>query len=176
MTARRLGSALATGLVVGVVAVLAARLGPLDAVVAGVVAAVLVLVGGSLEAGEEHRWPAVPHEEAAGARPAVAVLMWSFAGRDGRVSEAALRHLRRQAGRRLAGEGIVLDDGNGHLVVAPGGPEPGDTTRARELLGDRAWQVLTTQGTLPPVTEVAHTIEAVERLVPAQAPTPKGHR
>lgn len=171
MTPGRAVSALLTGLVIGVVAVLAARLELLDAAVAAVTAAVLVLVGRSLETGEDYRWPAVPQEEAAGGRSAVAVLMWSFAGRDGRVSEAALRRLRRQAGRRLAGEGIVLDDGEGHLALAPGGRDPGAEARARELLGDRAWRVLTGQGDLPPVSEVAHCIDVVERLAP---PNPEG--
>ncbi len=170
MSPGRVASAVATGVVVGVLAVLAARLGPRDATVAAVVAALLVLVGRSLEAGEAYRWTPVPHEEADGARPAVAALMWSFAGRDGKVSEAAIRALRRQAGRRLAGEGIVIDDGAGHLVVTPG-PGPADRDRARELLGDRAWELLTRGGDLPPVAEVARCIDAVERLAP---PDPGG--
>ncbi len=165
MSPGRIVSAVVTGLLVGAAAVGAARLGLLDAVVAGVVAAVLVLVGRSLEDGERYAWTPVPQAEADGARSAVAALMWSFAGRDGKVSEAALRTLRRQAGRRLAREGIVLDDGAGHLVVTPG-PDPGARARARELLGDRAWTVLTARGALPPVADVAHCIDAVERLAP----------
>lgn len=166
MTPHRVAAAVATGVVVAVLAVLAVTFGPLDALVAGVAAAVLVLVGGSLDESTPYSWPAVPHTEADGARPSVAVLTWSFASRDGKVSEAALRHLRQQAGRRLAGEGIVLDDGHGRLVSAPGGPDPGDGTRARELLGDRAWRVLIRRGDRPPVADVAHCIEAVERLGP----------
>ena len=166
MTPGRVGAALLAGLATVVLATIAARLQALDAVVAGVVAAVLVLVGRSLESGEEYPWPPLPQEEADGARTSVATLMWSFAGRDGKVSEAALRVLRRQAGRRLAAEGIVLDDGEGHLVAAPGGPDPGAEDRARQLVGDRAWRVLTHRGDLPPVAEVALCIDAVERLAP----------
>ncbi len=165
MTPARVASAALTGLVVGALALVIAGLAALDAVVAGVVAAVLVLVGRSLEAGEEYVWTPVPQQEADGARSAVAALMWSFAGRDGKVSEAAVRALRRQAGRRLAAEGIVLDDGAGPLVATPG-PDPAARQRAADLLGERAWAVLTHRGALPPVADVAHCIDAVERLGP----------
>lgn len=166
MTARRVAGAALVGAVLGVVAVTLAGLAPLDAVVAGVAGAVLVLAARSLEGGEEHRWQPVPEREQDGARSGVSALMWSFAGRDGKVSEAALRALRRQAGRRLAGTGVVLDDGAGHLVSAPGGPRPGDDARARQILGDRAWRVLTDRGDLPAVADVAHCIDVVERLGP----------
>jgi hypothetical protein len=178
VTPGRGAAALLTGLALGGVAVLVAGLTALDGAVVAVAGAVLVLAAGALEGGEEHGWPPVPHRESDGARPAVSALMWSFAGRDGKVSEAGLRALRRQAGRRLAGEGIVLDDGAGHLVSAPGGPRPGDDTRARELLGERAWRVLTHRGDLPSVADVAHCVDVVERLTPGERsdPThPGGH-
>jgi hypothetical protein len=171
MSTGRVVSGLATGVVVGLLAVTVANLDTPDAAVAAVAAVVLVLAARSLEAGREHAWPAVPQEEADGARSAVAVLVWSFAGRDGKVSEGALRHLRRQAGRRLAGHGVVLEDGAGHLIASPGGPDPGDDARARSILGDRAWRVLTDRGDLPPVADVAHCIDVLERLPP---PDPEG--
>ncbi|WP_298455047.1 hypothetical protein [uncultured Cellulomonas sp.] len=164
MTARHALVAVTVGAAVAL-GVWTVGLRPVDAVVVGVVTAVLTTVGRTLDDETEHRWRPPPPDEPDGARSAVSTLMWGFAGRDGKVSESALRHLRRQAGRRLAATGIALDDGRGYLLARTG-THPGDDARARALLGDRAWAVLTGRGDLPTLRDVAHCIDAVERLDP----------
>ncbi len=164
MTGGTVAAGALTGVAVGVLALLVAGLALVDAAVAAVAAAVLVAVARSLDSGEDHAWSPAPADEPDGARSAVAVLVWSFAARDGKVSEAAMRQLRRQAARRLAGDGIVLDDGRGHLVLTPDGAATSGQERAVELLGARAWRTLTAPGEPPSLAEVAHCIDAVERL------------
>lgn len=175
MTGRSVLLAAAVGVAVTVAAwVISLRL--VDAVVAGVVGAVVTAIGRSVADEPDHPWPRPPVDEPHGARSGVSFLMWSFAGRDGKVSEAALRGLRRQATRRLAGTGIVLADERGYLVRRPGatdgttgstGPATADDdARGRAVLGDRAWAVLTSRGDLPALRDVAHCIDVVERLTP----------
>lgn len=156
--------AIAVGTGVTVVCVLFV-LRPFDSVVAGVVAAVLVAVAAPRDVAAHHAWPRPVPAEPDGARSAVSLLMWGFAGRDGRVSEAALRALRRQAGRRLAPHGLVLADDRGYLLP-PADRTADDDARARALLDDQTWAVLTSRGDLPTLRDVAHCVDVVERLAP----------
>src|SRR5665648_881084 len=74
-------------------------------------AAVLVAVGLVSGSRDPDPWPQARREETAGTRREVAALTWSFIGRDGRVSEAAVRRLRSDATRRLAQRGLVVPGG-----------------------------------------------------------------
>jgi len=149
VTARRTVEVLVVAVLAGVGALLVGLPGA-DAAVVALAVAVVTIVVRSLDEGGEHPWTDPVPDPPDGARPAVSVLMWSFAGRDGKVSEAALRHLRRQAARRLAVRGIALEDADA----------------ARGALGDRAWSVLAGRGALPTLPDVAHCIHVVEGLTP----------
>ncbi|WNB85813.1 hypothetical protein [Cellulomonas sp. ATA003] len=164
MTRREVLLALAVGTGVTVVS-LVFVLRPFDSVVAGVLATVLTAVAASRDVGAHHPWPRPVPAEPDGARSAVSSLMWGFAGRDGTVSEAALRALRRQAGRRLAPHGVVLEDGRGYLLPA-GDRTADDDAGPRALLGDHAWAVLTSRGDLPTIRDVARCVDALEQLAP----------
>src|SRR5690606_38006179 len=110
---------------------------------------VVAVVGVSLDAGDEHPWPEVQVEETDGTRRDVAALTWTFLGRDGRVTEAAVRRLREVTGRRLARHGVRLVS-----VVDRAGAawshDPEQDARARALLGDRAWATLSATGGVMP--------------------------
>lgn len=143
-----------------------------DAVVVALVFAVLATVWMTVETGEADTWREAPPQDAAGARRELAVLTWAFLGSDGRVSEAAVRRLRLLATGRLARGGLV--------VVGGVGPRPlgmDDPTRdaAREVLGERAWTVLTAPGGwMPSLADVAHCVDVIEGLgsTPARTADP----
>ena len=148
---------------------------PPDALIAGLVVLVLTTVLVSLDVGEDDDWVEGRTEESDGTRREISALTWSFVGRDGRVSETAVRRLRAVATRRLARLGVVVPGGlrqPGSTTPAPDDPEE-HRERARTLLGDRAWRLLTGPGgLLPSLADVAHCIDAIERLRPAQPAPP----
>lgn len=156
--------------IVGVaVAVLAVVLGLAvpDGLLLGLVAYVITLVGLTLEAGRSHVWPTVDLTETDGTRREIAALTWTFVGREGRVSEAAIRRLRPLAERRLLRHGLSLPVPLGPALAALDDPR---RDQARALLGDRVWATLTGPGGyLPTFTEIAHCVDVLERLGP---PTP----
>lgn len=187
--ARRAGSAaagLAVPLVVGLAVLggcLVLRMVTRDAVAAAVTAFGIALALRTLDKGEEHAWPDVTDRDTDGSRRDVARLTWSLVGRDGSVSEAAVRRLREDALRRLARAGVPLpaglprggdrrtDDGAGVRGAADGaGPpvnSPEAERQARDLLGEPVWTVLTAAGgRLPDLDDVERCIDAIERLVP----------
>ncbi|MBC7291697.1 MAG: hypothetical protein H5T83_10275 [Actinotalea sp.] len=164
-------------------AVLAAALGlrmvPRDAVVVALAVAGFTLALRMLDKGDEHAWPEPAERDTDGSRRDVAHLSWALVGRDGRVSEAAVRRLREDARRRLARTGVVLParfpvgaDAAGH-VDGSGRPDP--VAQARARLGEPAWTVLTATGRgLPSLDEVELVIDALERLAPLPAGPPAG--
>lgn len=169
---------------------------PRDAVAAAVTAFGVTLSLRMLDKGQEHAWPEAADRDSDGSRRDVSHLTWSLVGRDGAVSEAAVRRLRQDAVRRLARVGVVLPDG---LPRSGGHPPRADRTaasgvgtrpeeagpavdlpvdRARALLGERVWQVLTAPGGwLPDLDDVERCVDALERLVPpGQVPRTAAHR
>lgn len=135
-----------------------------DALLLGLIVFVLASVATSLEGGAEDPWAAAPPEEADGARSEVAALTWSFFGRDGRVTEVAVRRLRADATRRLARHRVVIPGGlNARTEGSDIDPEV--VARARSLLGERAWATLTAPGGLmPSILDVAHCVDVIEGL------------
>jgi hypothetical protein len=162
------------------------QMAALDAVVAALAAGGLTLAVRVLDKGADHAWQPAADVDTDGTRRDVAHLTWSLVGRDGRVSEAAVRRLRDDARRRLRRVGVVLSPGFpvGQPTRAGGAGSAGredrasgdapltddhadDETRARALLGEPAWSVLTgTGGWLPTLDEVERCVEALERLAP----------
>lgn len=138
---------------------------PVGALALAGVAVVVVSVWRVLDTGARAPWPQPRTEESDGVRRDVASLSWTFVGREGRVSEAAVRQLRGVADRRLARVDAAVPGG---VAAAVRGTAPPETTaRARELLGDRAWRVLTSRGgDMPRLREVVHCIDRLEALVP----------
>lgn len=132
-------------------------LGHRDALLVGLVVLVIGYLGVLAARGDRYPWPPADLEATDGTRREMTRLTWTLIGRDGRVTEAAVRRLRADAGRRLAGHGTALG-------------EP----RAAELLGPRVHTVLTTHGGLmPSLREIAECVDAVEALGPARpAPRP----
>ncbi len=138
-----------------------------DAALVGLVAAVVTVVASMAGAGETDPWPRYRPPDQSGTRRDVMALTWSFIGREGRVSEFAVRRVRLDATRRLARHGVVVPGGLGASTRTS--PEVSDDVRqrARALLGDRAWFILTTPGgTMPSLVDIAHCVEVVERLEP----------
>ncbi|MDT0164139.1 hypothetical protein Q9R32_01045 [Actinotalea sp. AC32] len=134
-----------------------------DAVVAGVAAALAVVLAASLGAGDEYLWPETGPDDAHGSRRDVTLLSWTLVGRDGRVTESAVRRVRANAERRLARRGARLAAGLG--AVGTGANDAEAEARARALLGDRAWTALTGRGGwLPSLGDVQHCVDVVERL------------
>ena len=130
-------------------------------IVAAIVAFGLVVP--LLDAGADAEWPPAPARPRDGRRLDVAVLTWSLAGRDGRVSETAVRRVREIAVRRLARAGLPLSAG----LTGPTG-ERGELERAAaaEALGTRAWAALTApSGSLPTVADVAACVRALDRVL-----------
>lgn len=163
-----------------------------DALAAALAATGLALALRTLDKGADHAWTDVPELDTDGTRRDVAHVTWSLVGRDGRVSEAAVRRLRQDARRRLRRLGVDLPadfpttsparTGRGQGVPADGsrpgaaGPDLRDAeARARSLLGEPAWSVLTgTGGWLPTLDEVEQCVEALERLDRPQRTDPTG--
>lgn len=165
---------LVAGVVVGAVVRLLG-LQVADAVLAGLVAVVLATVWLSLTGGEADPWPPDRRDDTAGARSELSALTWAFIGRDGRVSEAAVRRLRELAAQRLADQGVTADHLRPYAVDAPPDDErDAARERARAALGERAWAALTTRGGyMPSLADVAHCVDVVERLRPgARAGSP----
>jgi hypothetical protein len=137
-----------------------------------VIVAAVVLLGvvvPLLDAGRDAEWPAAPVRPRDGRRLDVAVLTWSLAGRDGRVSEAALRRVREIAVRRLARVGLPLSAG----LTGPA-DQRGEAERAAaaEALGPRAWAALTApSGSLPSIADIAACVRALENVVDRQPET-----
>lgn len=146
-----------------------------DGVLVGLVAFVLAAAASAAQVPAEHAWPPAGSEEPDGARGEVYALTWSFVGRDGRVSEVAVRRLRADATRRLARLRVVLPGGLN--ATTPRRPDPA-VEEARALLGERAWATLTAPGGLmPSILDVAHCVDVIENLgrpapgsPPARAP------
>lgn len=161
-----------TALIVGVSAgVLGLRWG--DALLVGLVTAVLVAVGLVSGSRDPDAWPQARPEETSGTRREVAALTWSFIGRDGRVSEAAVRRLRSDATRRLAQRGLVVPGGiSSSTATSPDVPDE-VRERARAALGDRAWRILTAPGGwMPSLADIGHCVDVVERLGTDTTPSP----
>jgi len=172
VSGRRSWRPVLTALIVGVSAgVLGLRWG--DALLVGLVTAVLVAVGLVSGARDPDPWPKARPEETAGTRREVAALTWSFIGRDGRVSEAAVRRLRSDATRRLAQRGLVVPGGiTSSTATSPDVPDE-VRERARAALGDRAWQILTAPGGwMPSLADIGHCVDVVERLGTDTTPSP----
>ncbi|MCL3861650.1 hypothetical protein [Actinotalea sp. K2] len=154
-----------TGAVVGLGTVLVGI--PLrDGLVLGGATFVLVTAAVILTAGAEHDWPEHDPEATDGVRRDVAALTWTFVGRDGRVSEAAVRRLRLVAARRLARHGVHLETGRAGAQLRPDQMDPQQVAAARELLGERAWRTLMPTGGLPSLREITHCVEILEMLGP----------
>lgn len=131
-------------------------LGTRDAIFVGMVALVVGYLALLAMHGDRVAWPGADLEATDGTRREMNRLTWSLIGRDGRVSEAAVRQLRADAARRLAGYGVTLGD-----------------PRAVALLGPKVHATLTTHGGLmPSLREIAACVEAVEALGPARPPAP----
>jgi hypothetical protein len=165
VTARRWRAVIVAGIATFAGAVVGLQWGDaaLFGLVAGVVSAVVAVVG----AGEPDPWPRGRPEDLAGTRRDVTAITWSFIGREGRVTEFAVRRLRSDATRRLAMRGIVVPGGLGATTRTS--PHVSDDVRraARAALGERAWLILTTPGgTMPSLADIAHCVEVVERLAP----------
>lgn len=144
-----------------------------DAALVGLVAAVATVLVLAVGARESDAWPRYRPPDQSGTRRDVMALTWSFIGREGRVSEFAVRRVRLDATRRLAKHGVVVPGGLGATTRTS--PEVSDDVRrqARALLGDRAWFILTTPGgTMPSLADIAHCVEVVERLEPPAPTTP----
>lgn len=144
-----------------------------DASLVGLLAGVLTGLVALLGAAESDPWPRHREPFQPGTRRDVMALTWSFIGREGRVSEFAVRRVRQDATRRLAQHGLVLPGGLNHATRTS--PEVDDATRARvrEMLGDRAWAILTTPGgTMPTIGEIAHCVRVVEALQPPDRVSP----
>lgn len=137
-----------------------------DAALLGLAVMVVVLVSTTPAAtSPEHRWPDTTSEETDGARRDVTSLTWSLVGMDGRVSEQAVRRLRADATRRLARRGVVLPGGLNATTSATAPTEA--VRRARDLLGERAWRILTVpDGRMPSLDDVAYCVDVIECLVP----------
>lgn len=132
-----------------------------DAALVAVVGAGLALLWWAGHAGVPDPWRSEHQEEAPGTRVELAALTWTFVGRDGRVSEPAVRRLRRLAEHRLARAGVVVPGGIGP-ARGDGSPE---RERARALLGEPAWRALTIPGgLLPTLPDVARCVDALEAL------------
>lgn len=147
----------------------------LDGVLIGLVVFVLAAAATAIQDPTEYPWPPAGPEEPDGARGEVYALTWSFVGRDGRVSEVAVRRLRADATRRLARQRVILP--GGLSAATSRNPDPA-VERARALLGERAWATLTAAGGLmPSILDVAHCVDVIENLgrpapgtPPARAP------
>lgn len=143
-----------------------------DTLLVGLVTLVVGIAWVGLPGGEEDPWPPDRQDDAAGTRSELSALTWTFIGRDGRVSEAAVRRLRALALRRLARDGLTVPAGLGPRPA--GAPRDAARDEARAVLGERAWATLTAPGGhMPSLAEVAHCVGVIERLGAPPASTPR---
>ena len=126
------------------------------AAVIGLLVAVMVTVGSTLDLHRDATWERERPLGRDGARHEVATLSWTMLGRDGRVGERMLTRLRRAAAVRLARVGLDVAD-------------PADAVAITELLGRRAAAVLVEDrhGPLPRLADVEALVARLETLVPA---------
>ena len=117
-------------------------------------AAILVLAGAVawlVQSGTAAPLYATSHTEPrAGTRSEVMQTAWALRGRQGEITDAGVKRLRRFAGRRLARHGWDLDD-------------PSDGTRIRAALGEQAWTTLTGRGRVR-LTDVEHCLDRLDSL------------
>lgn len=150
---------------VGVGGLSALLLAPRDAVLVGLLAFAVAVLARVLDRGAQHPWPDEPMLLRRGARHDVTAISWSLAGREGRVSETAVRRLRDDARRRLALHGVHVPD-----LAAVEDLPPATRDAARALLGP-AWDVLTARGRLlPTLRQVERCVAALESLAHATGP------
>src|SRR5690606_952440 len=141
--------------------VLLVGFGPGDALLVALVVLVIGVVAVVLGAGHTHEFPPAELRVSDGTRLEVATLTWSLVGRDGRVAEASVRRLRAVAARRLANVGVLLPPD--HAFRPDHVTDDEHYRRAREILGERAWQTLTTRGGwLPSLRDVAACVDVLE--------------
>lgn len=126
----------------------------LGALVVALVVAVLRFGGAPVA------WLPDPPAARDGSRLEVASLSWALLGRDGRVSEQAVRRLRTVAEGRLGRHGLSM------LRVS-------DHEQIHALLGDTAWAVLTTRSAMPSRREFAKCVRALELADPHPEDPPR---
>lgn len=144
-----------------------------DALFVGLASAVVTVTISMIATGEVEPWPRYRPPEQSGTRRDVMALTWSFIGREGRVTEFAVRRVRLDATRRLAALGVVVPGGLSSATRTSPDVDEDVRRRARELLGDRAWFILTTPGgTMPSLADIAHCVEVVEHLTPEPSAVP----
>lgn len=161
----RRAAAPATLVVLATAGLVAVGSSPAHAVMlgAGALAVVLVWVGTGY-AGDA-TWPRLPAPARDGARRDVSDLGWAILGRDGRVTDRAVRRVRAIADHHLARHGV-----HGDLA------RPDVAARAEDLLGPRTARGLhdhATRGTTPTPRDLQLWIEAVDRL--AATPPDEGN-
>ncbi|MDO8106236.1 hypothetical protein Q6348_03390 [Isoptericola sp. b441] len=142
-----------------------------DAFAVGGAVAVLGLAVQWLDGGRDEPWPDSTRRIHDGRRVEVSDLTWSLAGRDGRVSGPAARHLREVAAARLARVGLPLSAGFDGPADAVGLAQ---RCAARDALGDRAWTALMPDRT-PSLADVAACVQALEALTD-RSPTSQEQR
>lgn len=111
--------------------------------------AVLALRG----TGASTAWLPDDRRERDGSRLEVAALSWALLGRNGRVTEGALRRLRTVAEGRLNRHGLSLHRVEDHDAIAA-------------LLGPTPWAVLTTRAHMPGRREYEQCVRALEKADP----------
>lgn len=141
------------------------------ALVIGLCVAVVVIVAQTVETAPDPGWEPEPPPARHGSRSELMALSWTMVGRDGRAGERLLRRVRSVGAGRLARLGLDVR-------------EPADDATIRELLGARAWGVLTGEGhRTPSLADVEHAVTRLERLETPEAvpsagstPAPTTHR
>jgi len=132
----------------------------IHAIALGLAVAAVIHIATSTDLTRDEGWPREPGPGRDGARGDLAVLAWSMIGRSGRVGEPVKRRLVVLARRRLARIGLDLD-------------VPDDAGAIRDLIGTRAWDVLTLRGDgLPTVPDIEHTVGRLELLDPDRPDRP----
>jgi hypothetical protein len=132
------------------------------ALVIGIAVAVVVIVARTVDLAPDPGWDREPAPDRDGSRGELMALSWTMVGRDGRAGERVLRRVRSVGAGRLARLGLDLTG-------------PGDDVAIRELVGARAWAVLTAGGgRAPSLADVEHTLTRLERLEPADRAGPAG--
>lgn len=140
------------GFVGGVVVGLLLGFAVPTAIVVGVAAGAVLVMGTRVATEIEPGWERERHVRKDGTRGELQEVAWAMVGRDGRLSERTLRRVREVAAHRLARHGLDLD-------------APEQAAETRDLVGRRAYATLTrTSGPAPTVADLRHTLEVLERL------------